>query len=324
MYIVFSGFVLTLAVVVAMAVVHTKNLFAAVMLTGIFSLLMATNFFLLDAIDVALTEAAVGAGIATVLALSALALVTDREAPKPGRHYAMLPVSVAAAILGYLMLAAPEIGSASAPVQKHLANFYIRQTEDTIHIPNVITAVLGSFRGYDTFGETTVILTAAMGVLMLLGRPSANLRANLRANDRPRTTLHEHTIPQVIGRFFIPLIVLYGLYVQFHGEYSPGGGFQAGTIVAAGVILFSLLEGEGRALQVLPEYVLAGMMSFGVLLYGGVGVVCMLRGGNFLDYSYLAEHGGYHLGLTLIELGVGITVSGVLLTIYHCFAARRS
>ena len=122
----------------------------------------------------------------------------------------------------------------------------------------------------------------------------------------------------------IPFIFLFGLYVQFHGDYGPGGGFQAGAIVAASVILYALLEGEARALRAVPMRVLKWLVAGGALLYGGVGVAGMLLGSNFLDYSVLASDPiiGQHIGIILIELGVGITVTGVLLCVFHAFAAR--
>ena len=131
-------------------------------------------------------------------------------------------------------------------------------------------------------------------------------------------------IPRMVGRMLIPFILLFGLYVQFHGEYGPGGGFQAGAIVAAAMILYSLLEGEDAALKVLPRGLLTALIASGALLYGAVGVAGMLLGGNFLDYSVLSDDPvkGQQMGLLLIEAGVGITVTGVLLSIFHAFAAR--
>ena len=122
----------------------------------------------------------------------------------------------------------------------------------------------------------------------------------------------------------IPFILLFGLYVQFHGEYGPGGGFQAGAIIAAAIILYALLEGERHALEVLPQKLLLGMMAGGAVLYTGVGLAGIMLGGNFLDYSVLASPAvtGQQLGIILIEAGVGITVTGTLLAIFHAFAAR--
>ena len=140
----------------------------------------------------------------------------------------------------------------------------------------------------------------------------------------PDQGLRHYLIPRVVGRLLIPFILLFGLYVQFHGDYGPGGGFQAGAIVAAAFILYALLEGEAQALRVLPHKLLIGLMAGGAPLYGGVGVAGLLLGGNFLDYSVLAADpvAGQHLGILLIEAGVGITVTGVLLSVFHAFAAR--
>jgi multicomponent Na+:H+ antiporter subunit B len=185
--------------------------------------------------------------------------------------------------------------------------------------------VLASFRGYDTLGEVFVILIAGIGVLFVL---SAGQNRIMSKNPQPRPDegLRHHLIPQVVSRMVIPFIVLFGLYVQFHGEYGPGGGFQAGAIVAAALILYSLIEGERAALKLLPPRVLIFMAVFGAMLYGGVGVVCMLLGGNFLDYSVLAADPvvGQQAGIIIIELGVGLAVTGVMLTIYHAFASRGS
>lgn len=320
----FGIFLLTLLLITAVAIVRTRDLFVAVMLMGIFSLLVAANFFLLDAADVALTEAAVGAGISTVLFLGALALTSQYERPGPRRRMLSLFVTVAAAmVVIYATFDKPRFGDANAPVQTHVAPWYLDTTREEIDIPNVVTAVLGTFRGYDTLGEVFVVLTAGIGVLFLLGgKPASRRRGS--ALPEPNVGLRHHVIPRVIGRLLIPFILLFGLYVQFHGEYGPGGGFQAGAIIAASVILFALLEGETRAQQVIPQNVLLMLSALGALIYGGVGIVTILLGGNFLEYSVLAADTvkGQQLGILLIEAGVGITVTGVLLTVFHAFASR--
>jgi len=308
--------------ITAFAIVRTPNLFVAVMLTGIFSLLLASNFFLLDAADVALTEAAVGAGISTVLFLGALALTAEREtAPSSNRLIALLAVSVMVVAIIYATFDKPRFADPDAPVHRHVAPWYLEKTPDAIDIPNVVTAVLGSFRGYDTLGEVFVVYTAGIGVLFLLGKSTARRQEDL--DDAPRGLRH-YLIPRVVGRMLIPFILLFGLYVQFHGDYGPGGGFQAGALIAASIILYALLEGENRALRVLPRGLLTGLIAGGALLYGAVGVAGMLLGGKFLDYSLLADNpvSGQHVGILLIEAGVGITVTGVLLSIFHAFAAR--
>jgi len=136
--------------------------------------------------------------------------------------------------------------------------------------------------------------------------------------------MRHHLVLRVTTKLLLPAILLFALYVQFHGEYGPGGGFQAGAIFAAAIILYALIDGEREALAVIPPRLLVWMMAGGALLYGGVGVLTMLLGGNFLDYNVLADDPmkGQQYGIIAIELGVGITVAGVLLAIYHAFAAR--
>jgi multicomponent Na+:H+ antiporter subunit B len=324
MIFVFALFLLTLLVITAVAIVKTEDLFVAVMLTSIFSLLMAANFFILDAADVALTEAAVGAGVTTVIFLSALALTGDKEKPRErSRWIALGTVGTLALLMIYATFDKPRLGDPDAPVHQHIAPWYLEKTPEYIDIPNVVTAILGSFRGYDTLGEVFVVFAACIGVLFILGvRPP---REPVDSGEQ-HNGLRHHLIPQVVGRLLVPFIVLFGLYVQFHGEYGPGGGFQAGAIVATGVILYALLEGEAEALRAIPRRVLLGMVAGGALLYGATGVVCMLMGGAFLDYSALAADpiSGQHLGILIIEAGVGMAVCGALLSIFHAFAARKS
>lgn len=325
MIILFGIFLLTLLVITALAIVRTESLFAAVILTGIFSLLMAANFFLLDAADVALTEAAIGAGISTVLFLGALALTDQRERGRSkNRLLALAVVTVTTLIVIYATFDKPRLGDPDAPVQTHVAPWYLEKTPEYIDIPNVVTAVLGSYRGYDTLGEVFVVFTAGIGVLFLLSASTASRRKDSHSTGEPSEGLRHYLVPRVVGRMLIPFIFLFGLYVQFHGEYGPGGGFQAGAILASAIILYSLLEGESQALRAIPMSVLKWLVAGGALLYGGVGVVAMLLGGNFLDYSVLASNPvkGQQIGIILIEAGVGITVFGVLLCVYHAFVAR--
>ncbi len=154
----------------AIAVVRMRNLYAVVMLGSIYSLLAASMFVLLDAVDVAFTEAAVGAGISTVLALGTLALTTSIE--KTPSHRRLLPlivVSLTGAVLIYGTLDLASFGDANAPSQIHVAPLYLEEAPKTTGIPNVVTSVLASYRGYDTLGEVTVIFTAGIGVILLLG-----------------------------------------------------------------------------------------------------------------------------------------------------------
>lgn len=165
--------------------VRLRDLFGVAMLTGVFSLLSAGLLVVLDAVDVAFTEAAVGAGISTVLILGTLALTTRHE--KPAVHRRALPLVVvlltgAALIYGSLDL--PRFGDPAAPIHHHIAPRYIEGTPREIGVPNVVTAVLASYRGFDTLGETTVIFTAGIGVLLLIGQRMGARRGAARRELR--------------------------------------------------------------------------------------------------------------------------------------------
>ena len=132
---------------------------------------------------------------------------------------------------------------------------------------------------------------------------------------------HHHVL-HVVAKLVIPLILLFALYVQFHGDFGPGGGFQAGVIFAAGLILYGLVFGVDRLRRVAPWGVVQTLAAAGVLLYAGVGVAGMLLGGAYLDYGVLLADpmAGQHLGILLIELGVGVTVAAVMTNLFYCFA----
>lgn len=134
----------------------------------------------------------------------------------------------------------------------------------------------------------------------------------------------EKTILRVIAKTLIPPIVLFALYVQFHGDFGPGGGFQAGVILATAFILYGLIFGVTLARQAIPASVTRVFLSLGVLIYAGTGIATMLLGGEFLDYSVLAKTplAGQHLGILLVELGVGMTVAAAMVTIFYTFAGH--
>ena len=165
--------------------------------------------------------------------------------------------------------------------------------------------------------------------------------------------MSEMVILRVVSKGFVPFILLFALYVQFHGDFGPGGGFQAGVIFAAGLILYALIFGLEELKRVAPPWVLECTLAFGVLLYGGTGIAGMLLDGNFLEYNALVlgevksaegmpapswaswsgdlqgfsmnypEHYGQHRGLLLIEGGVGIAVASAMSLIFYAFAGHK-
>jgi multicomponent Na+:H+ antiporter subunit B len=304
------------------AIARIRQLIAVAMLSGIFSLTSACIFIMQDAVDVAFTEAAVGAGMTTVLFLGALALTRTREkVTSPNRSVpALLVAGATGALLIYASSGLPEFGAADTPVQVHpVTDRYLVTSSEEIGIPNLVTAVLASYRGYDTFGEVVVIFTAGIAVLMLLGH-SAPIRTGAVPPLRD-----QQPVLRIIAKLLIPFILMFGLYVQFHGKYSPGGGFQAGVIFAAAVILYALVFGLDAARTGVPMRALRPLIALGVLIYGGVGVVTLLLGGAFLDYNVLAPDAptsGQYLGILLVEIGVGMTVTTAMIMLFYSFAGR--
>ena len=316
--------ILSMLVTTAIAIVRVKDLFAVTMLAGIYGLLSASFFVLMGAHDVAFTEAAVGAGISTLLILTTLSMTGrfEKASVKPQANYrpvlALVLVSITGALLIYGTQDMPGFGTADAPVQTHVVPRYLNDSATEIGIPNVVASILASYRGYDTFGEVVVIFTAGIGVLaMIMSKASSTpvVQSSL---------MSDHVVLRIVSKMLIPLIMLFALYVQFHGEYGPGGGFQAGVIFASAFILYAMLFGLTEARKVANNTLVQLLSALGVLLYGSVGVVAMINGGTFLDYNFLSADpvAGQMLGILLVELGVGITVASVMIIIFFTFTAR--
>ena len=138
---------------------------------------------------------------------------------------------------------------------------------------------------------------------------------------------NHHLVLRVVTKIFVPPILLFGLYVQFHGDFGPGGGFQAGVIFAVGFIFYGLVFGLDAIRQILPPLLVQTGMALGVILYAGVGFATVILGDNYLDYDILhpdlSHHTGQHYGILLVELGVGITVASVMVNLFYAFAGRN-
>lgn len=315
---------LTILTATALVVSWLRALYEATMLAALFSLVTACLFVLLDAVDVAFTEAAVGVGISTVLLLGVLALTRSQEAVTPRRR--RLPGAVAVVLaggtLGYAAQDLPDFGAADSPVHSHpVTHTYLHRSQEDIGIPNTVTSVLASYRGLDTLGELVVVFTAGLAVLSLLG-------PLVRPEDaKPGTDFHlaDYRVIRIVSGALMPFILLFALYVLFHGEYGPGGGFQAGVIFASGFVLYGLVFGLDRAQRVVPRAVLWSLASLGLLIYLGLGVATMLLGGSFLDYDELAPghpETGQHIGILVVEAAIGMTVASVMTAVLFGFAGR--
>ena len=136
--------------------------------------------------------------------------------------------------------------------------------------------------------------------------------------------MRREPVLRVVGKLLIPYMLLFALYVQFHGDFGPGGGFQAGVIAAAAIIFYALIFGLPAARRLAPDAVVEAMVALGVLIYAGVGVAGIVLGGNYLDYFVLDRDpvAGQHRGIFWVEAGVAVTVSGVMLKVFYMFAGR--
>lgn len=345
---------MAMLVVVGIAIVRLRDLFAVVMLSGVYSLVAAAWFVSLDAVDVAFTEAAVGAGIATVLMLSAMLLTARKAAPTlPARHWAglFIALSTGAALL-YATVDMPAFGDPLSAPNAYVGLEYLKRTGADIDIPNAVSAVLASYRGYDTFGETTVIFAAGLGVILILGMGESGSAKKQEDTKSAESTIDgssiaddstvadstaesgtkmdiatsRHVVLRVVSKLIIPVIIVYGAYVHFHGDYGPGGGFQAGLIIASSIILYALIYGVSAAKAAVPPALARAGAALGVLIYGGTGLVGIMLGGNYLNYNVLnAAHPthGQHLGILLVEIGVLVTVASVMLVIFYGFTSRQ-
>ncbi len=307
---------------IAVAVAFMRDLLVVAMLSSIFSFTCCALFVLFDAPDVAFTEACVGAGVSTVLTLAALRLTgrQERRSGRPATAIAAMVATICGLALVYGSLDLPRFGDPRAPANGHVAPHYLTKSEGEIGIPNVVTSVLGSYRGYDTLGETVVVFTAALGVLLLIG--GAQARPGKR--DEAPARADRDVVLRAIATLFVPMTLFLAPYVQFHGAYSPGGGFQAGAILGGALILYGLVFGVERLKRLVPEAVLRVIATLGVLTYGGTGLVTLALGKGFLDYdAFGGRPVGQQIGLTVIELGVFMTVGAVMTLLFQRFAGRE-
>ena len=210
-----------------------------------------------------------------------------------------------AALLIYASSDLPDFGKAK------FNSYYLDKSMEDTGVPSVVASILASYRGYDTLIETLVILIGSLSILMVVGREKINLLENEDSSFRD-------IIITRVTRFILPLILLFAFYIQFHGEISPGGGFQAGAIIAAAIILYAMAFGEESLLRVVSILKLKIMAVLGVFIYISVGLVGFMKESSFLNYNILAANQvmGQKIGIIIVEIGVGITVSTAMLIIY--------
>jgi len=250
------------------------------------------------------------------------------------------------ALLVYATVDFPSWADPASPASLHLSPHFIEKTMEETSVPNIVTAVLADYRGYDTMYETAVIFTAGLACFILL---------RIFVREEPVDRLYRHVLTGVtvrvkegaelppsedferidatwtppdliiktVCRFLIPFIQLFALYVIAHGHHSPGGGFQGGVILGASMILLAISQDLRTSVQRMREKLDAVLCAVGVIIYAGTGALCLLLGLNFLDYSALASvlhcnpvTARSH-GILIVEIGVGIAVMCTMIWIYN-------
>lgn len=319
--------ILTLIVICALAAIMVKDLFSAVIILGAYSFLMCLLWTEMGSVDVAFTEASVGAGVGTVFFIAAVFRTTRRvKVRSSGRILLKIAGLVASVVTGALLLVAvddfPDWADPGSPASLHVSPYYIEKSLEDTAVPNVVTSVLADYRGFDTMFETTVIFAAGIAVAAVLRRRGKKGAADSPQDPEPPPPL-QSLIVQWICRQIIPFMQLFALYVVAHGHHSPGGGFQGGVILGASFILLGLSHNLKTALAQMSETWNLLLANTGVLIYAGIGTLCLLLGANFLDYSALsrilpatdAVHARAH-GMLGIEIGVAIAVMAIMVSIY--------
>lgn len=263
----------------------------------------------------------------------------------------LIITALSGALLIYATVDFPDWADPASPASTHVSPHYIEKTMEETSVPNIVTAVLADYRGYDTMFETAVIFGAGLACLFILRifrreepeervyrhvLTGATIRVKggkgIRADSGDFKRIDTFWLPhdliiQTVCRFLIPFIQLFALYVIAHGHYSPGGGFQGGVIFGASFILLAISHDLRTAVRRMREKVVGLLCAAGVLIYAGVGVLCLVFGANFLDYSALATIlfvdavSARSLGILAVEIGVGITVLATMIYIYNNLAS---
>jgi len=257
---------------------------------------------------------------------------------------------IIALVTGVLLIGAtgdfPDWADPASPASTHLSPHFIEKTMEETSVPNIVTAVLADYRGYDTMYETAVIFTAGLACFILLRifvreEPGDRLYRHLLTGVTVRvkegmelppsedferidaTWTPPDLIIKTVCRFLIPFIQLFALYVIAHGHHSPGGGFQGGVILGASIILLAISQDLRTSVRRMREKLDAVLCAVGVIIYAGTGALCLLLGLNFLDYSALASvlhcdpvTARSH-GILIVEIGVGIAVMCTMIWIYN-------
>lgn len=314
--------IILFAAIIVLFLLRAKNVIDVIVLNAVFSVLTVMMYLVLDAPDVGMTEAVVGV-ITSVFAILTIRVLYNKDSLRDLRSSAPLALSSKMTrgvdsynfeesfqlliFLGLLFCAGIFIYAAQDLPQFGYANFdqyYLTNTGKDIGIASTVTAILADYRAYDTLLETMVIFIGGISILFV-SEGSLNYKAE-----------SQDQLIGVMTKCILPIIILFSLYIQMHGEVSPGGGFQAGAMFGLSLILYSLgYDNKFFSVEKLKNYAVIG-----ISIYLFTGLICVLLDTEFLNYKLLLENKLFaqQLGIILVELGVGITVSAIMLLIYFC------
>ncbi len=213
----------------------------------------------------------------------------------------------------------PDWGDPASPANSYLSTHYIKKAYEETSVPNLVTAVLADYRGYDTMFETVVVFCAGLAVLTILRRTKRKHKKNVKFRPQREGV---DIILQNAARLMIAPMQLFALYVIAHGHHSPGGGFQGGVILGASFILLALAYDLKSTLRRFKENTVLFYSGLGVLIYAGIGVISLVLGGNFLAYAAwggllgISEVEAHSYGMLGVEIGVAFTVMAIMFSLY--------
>lgn len=291
------------------ALILSNNIMKIILLNSVFSTLAVIMYLILDAPDVAITEGCVGvlSSIFSIFTLNKIYKNDFKIADKFNPTLFMIIMTITLLLL-FTTQGLPEFG------QTKPDNYYLNNSYNEIGITSIVTSILASYRGYDTMLETLVIMLGSLAVLLI----------------KPQIKLFSIPIKDLIAEKFVSfifaLLLLFAFYLQFHGEISPGGGFQAGTIIAASFILYGIVFGNHNLIKFvsLPKLIVLSVAGIGIYLI--TGLISILRGKSLLNYNILSNNSliGQSIGINAVEIGIGISVAASMLIIYLSLSDESS
>ena len=332
----FDVLLLVLVVLFAVVALSIRNLMGAAVVFGAYSFMMCLIWAGMGAVDVAFTEAAVGAGVSTVFIVSTIYNTSATMRSRPGGMAFKLFIGGVVTLAGVFLLSAlpdfPDWGDPNSPVNATVAPYYIENSIRDTHVPNLVTSVLADYRGFDTLLETIVVFIACIAIYSILRIETAKSKTDEPEEDTttapPSYDPSDSLIVRQASRFMVPFMQLFALYVIAHGHYSPGGGFQGGVILGASLILLAISFDLKFLLRQWSEKSLMLLVATGVFLYAAVGLACVFMGGDYLEYGILDSilPGDQAMarshGILLVEIGLGITVMFSMLAIHINLASN--